>query len=264
MVNTRNNPGSVTAGKGVSEATVMPTTSARGDDGPTRQSLPLTISNMIQDDISTLTEESRVIVNTIIKAVQLIMDKKDEHIDQLKTTIVTLENRVSQLENQIDDVSQYERRDTLIISGPSLPQETSNESAAEVVVNTIRETLKVNISSNDINVAHRLGSKLKQNQKKPMIVKLQSRLKKDEIMSACITMRPNLYVNESLTPKRLALFKTIWNIRKLHKEQFQQCYTRDGKIHVKLKCSNLKHIITSDESLRTFLDKFPALGDNAA
>lgn len=88
-------------------------------------------------------------------------------------------------------------------------------------------------------------------------------IKNDEIMSACITMRPNLYVNESLTPKRLSIFKTIWNIRKMHREQFQQCYTRDGKIYVKLKCSNLKHVITSDESLRTFLDKFLALRDNA-
>ncbi|KAK3885070.1 hypothetical protein Pcinc_010724 [Petrolisthes cinctipes] len=105
------------------------------------------------------------------------MDRKDEHINQLETEVVTLENRVSQLENQIDDVSQYERRDTVIISGPSFPQETNSESAADVVVDTIRETLKINISRNDINVAHRLGSKTKQNQKKPMIVKLHSRQK---------------------------------------------------------------------------------------
>ncbi|KAK3892402.1 hypothetical protein Pcinc_003772 [Petrolisthes cinctipes] len=130
-------------------------------DRPPRQSHPLTISNMIQDDISTLSGESKVMVNTSIKAVQLIMDRKDEHINQLKTEVVTLENRVSQLENQIDDVSQYERRDTVIISGPSIPQETNSESAADVVLDTIRETLKINISRNDINVPHRLGSKTK-------------------------------------------------------------------------------------------------------
>ncbi|KAK4297862.1 hypothetical protein Pmani_029746 [Petrolisthes manimaculis] len=234
-----------------------------GGDGPSRQSHALTISNIIHDDISALLGENMVMVNTIIKAVQFIMHRKDEHINQLKTEVITFENRVSQLENQIDDVNQYERRDTLIISGPSFPQETNSESAADVVVDTIREKIKINISHNDINVAHRFGSKTKQNKNKPMIVKLHNCPKKEEIMSACITMRPNLYINESLTLKRLSIFKTIWNIRKLHREQFQQCYTRDGKIYVKLKCSNLKHMITNYESLRTFLDKFPALRDNA-
>ena len=98
---------------------------------------------------------------------------------------------------------------------------------------------------------------------KPMIVKLHSREKKDEIMSACVTMKPNLYINESLTPKCLSIFKTIWNIRKQNRDMFQQCYTRDGKICIKLKCSNLKHVITNEESLNNFMDKFSALRDNA-
>ena len=80
-------------------------------------------------------------------------------------------------------------------------------------------------------------------------------------MSACITMKPNMYVNESLTPKRLALFKTIWNIRREKRQHFQQCYTKDGKICIKLKCSNQKHIITNERALNDFLAKFPALTD---
>lgn len=49
----------------------------------------------------------------------------------------------------------------------------------------------------DINVAHRLGANKKQNLKKPMIVKLHSCLKKDELMSTCVTIKPNIYINEA-------------------------------------------------------------------
>ncbi|KAK4304814.1 hypothetical protein Pmani_023249 [Petrolisthes manimaculis] len=192
IVGTWNKTGTVTGRVDESDASVLPSTSAVGGDGPSRQSHPLTISNIIHDDISALLGENMVMVNTIVKAVQFIMHRKDEHINQLKTEVITFENRVSQLENQIDDVNQYERRDTLIISDPSFPQETNSESAADVVVDTIREKNKINISHNDINVAHRFGSKTKQNKNKPMIVKLHNCPKKEEIMSACITMRPNL------------------------------------------------------------------------
>lgn len=43
-------------------------------------------------------------------------------IDQLQTKVMTLENKLSDLENQIDDVDQYERRNTIIVSGSSLPK----------------------------------------------------------------------------------------------------------------------------------------------
>ena len=72
-------------------------------------------------------------------------------------------------------------------------------------------------------------------------------------MSACVTVKPNLYINESLTPKYRSLFKKVWDIRKQYRELFQQCYTQDGKIYVKLKTSNQKQGITSDATLADFL-----------
>ena len=49
------------------------------------------------------------------------------------------------METHIDSVEQYERRDTVILSGSSLPLETNTEHTPSVVVNTIKETLKINI-----------------------------------------------------------------------------------------------------------------------
>ena len=173
-------------------------------------SSPPSILRLIEDDIKTLSEEGKAIVSTIIKALQIMSDTKDQTIEKLQTKIEALGNRILQLEDQLDDVNQYERRDTIIVGGSSLPQELPNENSSEVIVRTIKEQLKINITQSDINIAHRIGNSTR----KPIIVKLHSRQKKEDIMSASITIRPNLHINESLTPKRRALFKQIWEIRK--------------------------------------------------
>lgn len=55
-----------------------------------------------------------------------------------------------------------------------------------------------------------LVQKNKPNAKKPMTVKLHSRQKKkDELMSACVTVKSKMNINESFTPKSLSIFKTI-------------------------------------------------------
>ena len=215
------------------------------------------------DDLNTLSPEGKTIVSIVLQAVQVILNNKDETITKLLNHINSLESKVMQLQDKIDDIEQYERRDTLIVSGPALPSETPNENSTDVVVRSIKENLHVNINPSDVNVAHRLGTKRNQNIARPIIVKLHSRQKKSEIIQACITVKPNLYVNESLTPKRRALFKTVWDIRKKHRELFQQCYTQEGKIIVKLKSSNLKEIITTDETLSCFLDKHPIFKQSA-
>ena len=145
-----------------------------------------------------------------------------------------------------------------VMSPMSLPSEILNENSTQVVVNAIKDNLKIIIQP----VAHRSGNKSKQSSNNPIIVRLHSRQKKDEIISACIFLRPNLYVNESLTPKRLALFKTIWNTRKENRQLFQQCYIKDGKICIKLRCLNQKHIVTNEQTLNYFLDMFPSLRTN--
>ena len=221
------------------------------------------ILDIISNEISNISEEGKVIVSSIVKAIQIISKNQDLKITQLQNQVDKLQTRVTQLESEIDDCNQYERRDTVIISGPSLPKEIPNENPSDVVIRAIKDNLHVNISHTDLNVAHRLGPKKDQNTVRPLIVKLHSRQKKTEIMDACITVRPNLYINESLTSKRRALFKSVWDIRKQNRELFQQCYTKDGKIIVKLKSSNRKHTITSDESLSNFLDSHPILKQNA-
>lgn len=101
--------------------------------------------------------------------------------------------------------------------GPDLPKEEHNENSVDVMVRSIRENVHLNISKSDINVAHRLGATKSQNDTRPIIVKLQSRKTKYIIMNACVTVKPNLYINESLTTKRRSLLKGMRYIRKQHR-----------------------------------------------
>lgn len=139
----------------------------------------------------------------------------------MQNQIARLENRVTQLENQIDDI--------IIVGGPALPTEPPNENSSAVIVRCIKDNLHINISQTDISVAHRMETKRTQNTNRPIIVKLQSRQKKSEIMIACITVKPNLHVNERLASKRRSLFIIIWDIIKQYRDLFQQSNTQDEK-----------------------------------
>ena len=202
------------------------------------------------------------VVNIICKVIQTQFDTfltkldslytaKDQQVVNLEAKVTALESKITQLENTIDDVDQYERRDTVIISGLSLPEESTQENPSDLIVNTIKQNLHVNFSHSDINVAHRLGPKA-QGKKRPIIVKLNNRTKKSELVQACITLKPPLHINESLTPKRRSIYSVIRKIRAQHRHLFQQCYTSDGKSIVKLKSSTVKHTITSEQSLASF------------
>lgn len=194
-------------GTAITEMVKTPT-QAMGQQAPTTYNL-----DFISSDIAHLSEEGKVIVNTIVKALCILSKEKDEKIEKLPDRVNSLEDTVSKLENQLDDVEQYERRDTIIISGPVLPKEQNHENPTDLVVKAIKDNLHINLNHADINVAHRLGSKT-QNKERPVIVKLLNRSKKSEIMEACVKVKPSLYVNESLTPKRRNIFNTVWATRK--------------------------------------------------
>lgn len=221
--------------------------------------------------LGSLTEESQSLVKiltlvltkkvkTEINVLKNELNKKDDQINKLNKEINDLKDKVQDLETNIDSVDQYERRDTIIVSGPLIPEESHQENAANIIITAIRDHLKINLKESDINIAHRIGSAHTQH-KRPIIVKLGNRSLKHDLVGACIQMKPQLYINESLTPKRLHLFKQILNIRKTHKDKFQQCHTKEGKIIIKLKNSTVRHEIVDERTLLTFLDKYPLMKD---
>lgn len=61
--------------------------------------------HLINQDTTDVSQEGKAVDSSIVKAMQLvIINQKDQTITQI---IWKLENRVTQLENQLDDIKQY-------------------------------------------------------------------------------------------------------------------------------------------------------------
>ena len=216
--------------------------------------------------LGTLSEESRSLVQVLTKIISMqfgenlatlreALTEKDKQIKQLTCEVNGLKEKVNELEINIDSVDQYERRDTVIFSGPTLPPETNSESTDNIVLQAIKDNLHMNIS-----ISHRLGPH-NQQRNRPIIVKLSNRTLKQDLVGACVRLKPQLYIKESLTPRRRVLFSTILQIRRSHKQKFQQCYTKDGRIIIKLRNSTVKHTVIDEKSLMSFLEKYPEMLD---
>lgn len=137
--------------------------------------------------------------------------QKDKQISALKAELNNLKDKVCDLEPHIDSGT-IERRDTVIVSGSAFPPENQSENPKSVVVSLIKENFKL-IIKDDINVVHRSGLVNDRNTR-PIIVKLHKRSLKYDLVGACVKLRPNIFVNERLTPKRRSISKQILAIRK--------------------------------------------------
>ena len=209
-----------------------------------------------------------------VKSLKDCLIAKDEEISTLKKENKLLKSSIVDLELRMDELEQYSRRDCVVLTGQGLPPEEENEKTTELVIKSAKEKLGLDISRQDISIAHRLGKPRRQtaqpnasrtdsstDRPRPIIVKLVRRSLKYDLVHACITKKTNVSVNESLTPRRMSLMRSILAVRKEHKPKFKQCYSNEGKIYVLLHGSTQKFCITTQESLIQFLERYPNMMD---
>ena len=193
------------------------------------------------------------------------IEAKDKIIKKLSDRCDKLEEKLKTLDTHVDELEQYGRRECLIISGKkTLPEESAGENTTDIVCKVFKEKLKLIVNKSDISVSHRLGranSSDTDTKNRPIIVKLLNRSLKYDLISACAQHRPELYINESLTPRRRRLLNEVLRVRKDHKNAFQSCYTSEGRIIIRLKNSNFKHVVHDEPSLLHFLQKYPLMHD---
>ena len=183
---------------------------------------------------------------------------KTQEIDQLKSQVGELRQKVDKLETNLDDADAYERRDTLIISGSSVPAATTGENCSSLVQNLARSALSIELPLTEINTVHRLGKK-PDNQvpdKRPIILKLCRRDTKHQLVSAARRMRPsNLFVNESLTAPRRKILHVLRMMKRSHPNLLNGCSSYDGNIYAYTKdgsSRNQRHLVNSYPMLVAF------------
>ena len=133
-----------------------------------------------------------------------MFEKKDREIQELLANVSMLETRVVKLEQQIDENSAHERKNTLIVAG-AIPPASHAEDCKFIVREQIREHLRLELAIADISMAHRIGVKPKTQgeDKRNIMFKLCNRDVKLNILKSCKIVKPKkFYINESLTPLR--------------------------------------------------------------
>ena len=120
-----------------------------------------TITNKISK--SELNVETKEVFSLLLTYFDHILREKNSQANDLKDRVSTLEKKVEKLESLIDQTSQYERRDTLIISGEGIPISTPEENCKNIVIELFRQQLRLNIDERDVSVAHQLAAKLTTN-----------------------------------------------------------------------------------------------------
>ena len=197
--------------------------------------------------VSKLTGENKSIVLVIVEEFRKMktefldtITERNQEVDSLKNDVKELRAKVSELEQCVDQADAYERLDTIIISGGSVPAFTNGENCSTILKDLIKNKLHLEISSSDINTAHRLGKKPTSQavDKRNLIVKLCRRdIKRAIIQAARNNKDSNLFINESLTPLRRSIFYALRQIRKAHPNLIRGCATFDGKVHAYVKPS---------------------------
>ena len=77
---------------------------------------------------------------------QAQIEERNAQISELNSEVKSLKDKVRSLEKNADDADAYERRDTLIFNGPSIPTPNQQENCSTIVQDLVKNQLKLNIS----------------------------------------------------------------------------------------------------------------------
>ena len=164
--------------------------------------------------LSDLSESERRIVDAMTFHMETMKNElfakiaeKDLVIETLNCEVVSLKATVSRLEEQIDEGEAYQRRETLLFSGRSLPLFSSNENATEVLSRVLLDKLKYKLPKDSVSISHRLGPiPTRGEDRRSIIAKLCRYPLETDILKAAKAVKPD----------NLRFHKRVVNLSKTH------------------------------------------------
>lgn len=242
--------------------------STAGNPGDTLNKLGIDL------DLSDLSDESQRIVAILLAGFASFMEnqlhKKDS---ENNAKIVKLEKRIEHLEDKLDTLENYGRRESLVLSGPVVsnpspsrnPRVRDSEDCIDVVSKVVTDHLDINLPKEMISVAHRLGKVPHSGpDNRSIIFRLVRRDLKYSIFKACRSKKPQFSINESVSPLRNTIMYVLRQARKDYPRKFGRNYTEEGNVRLLLpktegsdeyekRTVNTRHDL--DELLRVKLNK---------
>lgn len=177
-------------------------------------------------------------------------DRKNSEIDKLTAQLSDVNSQLGDLKKKSDALEAYNRRDNLIIAG--VPIKSYSEAATvssmdngnklaecstateQAVLELCHNELKLDISSTDISVAHRLKTSQKSSKPPAIIVRFTNRKVREAVYAARLQLKnckEAIFINEDLTKNAADLFSQA---RKLVKEnKLLKTWTHQGLVYIK-------------------------------
>jgi len=223
---------------------VMTRSKARSEQAGEQTELSFdSLSQSLKDELlKTIKDAVHESLGEIVNDIKSRVSSIEERMDELENQLSHLQSQLNLIGAKANDNEQYSRRHNVRITG--FPEEKGEDCVAKVA-KFCKETMKIAISSADIDRAHRVG-KPSQSKHRAIIVRLQSHRHKLDIMKNKKQLRgTKFFVNEDLTKENQKLFSEA---RKLPK--VKSAWTRDGTIFIKDRDSD--KIYRIDSSLDIF------------
>jgi hypothetical protein len=176
---------------------------------------------------------------------------------QIKTELTSVnkkliekDDKISELQKQVEDLQQYSRRNGLRISGiPEKPGEDTDK----LVIDLAKE-LDVKISIAEISRSHRVGPPGIQ---RPILVKFTGYRKRNEVIRARSKLkgRPGptkVYINEDLSRQRA---KLAARARQMKKDgRITDSWTADSTVFIKLRDGTTVKRATTDDDIEQLIE----------
>ncbi|XP_052261760.1 myosin-6-like [Dreissena polymorpha] len=155
-----------------------------------------------------------------------LQEQKEEN-ERLKKA---LKNNEYANQLHINELEQYSRRNNIRIEGIEDSEREDYIETTEKVINTLNAHIPdLNLSKIDIDISHRIGPFQRQ-KKRPIIVKMVSRMRRHQIMQAAKLLRKKaqpVYVNDHLTKLNAEVFASV---RRKQSDIVKSTWTREGAI----------------------------------
>ena len=198
------------------------------------------VEDEMSEDWKKIVEAITVQMDALRAEFREFLQEKDKEITALKEEVTKLKTTVSKLEEKLDDADAYERRDTLIFSGPGIPAAQIGENSPQIICDLIKNKLNLSINRSDLSTAHRVGKKAANQQpdRRKLIAKLCRRDLKVDVLNACKQLKPDIYVSESLTPIRNTIMFVLRRAKRMFPKKISGYNTNDGNVYVWMKPSN--------------------------
>ena len=172
------------------------------------------------------------------------IENKQTEINERKAENVKLKEEIESnnitMESKMNDIEQYSRKNNIRISGlPETGTETAEVTTLKVVQKMNEVLPDLDLQPEHIDIAHRMG-KHKKDRHRQIIVKFNSRMKKDQILRKRKSFKgTDIFISEDLTPTNQLVLACI---RRKMPDEVEQSWSKGGHLYYKLK-SDLNTVI---------------------